>query len=124
MDNLTSALRTLIKNIWYKVYGWPVIMLGIDSDGNPQPFGVSAPSGGGGGGIPITPGSVTPNFSVVTTTFPIPVGAINASIFPNTGTYTLNGVQQPNTSWNEPNRLASAVTIVVTGGSVNLYYGT
>ncbi len=51
MNALTSALQVLIKSIRYKCFGWPTIMLGIDSNGDPQPFGVSAPSGSGGGGL-------------------------------------------------------------------------
>lgn len=58
MNALTSALQVLIKSVWYKCNGWPVIMLGIDANGNPQPIGVGTPSGSGGGGIPFTPPTV------------------------------------------------------------------
>lgn len=45
MNALTSALQVLIKSVWYKIYGWPIIILGIDSNGNPIPFTVSSSGG-------------------------------------------------------------------------------
>lgn len=42
MNALTSALQVLIKSVWYKIYGWPIIILGVDPDGNPQAVNVDA----------------------------------------------------------------------------------
>lgn len=53
-----DGLRVLIKDISAKIYSWPVIICGVDSNGNPVPFGASPASGGGGGGIPVTPPTV------------------------------------------------------------------
>lgn len=48
-----DGLVVLIKDIRAKIYSWPIIICGVDSNGNPVPFGASPASGGGGGGIPI-----------------------------------------------------------------------
>lgn len=53
-----DGLRVLIKDNSAKIYSWPVIICGVDSNGNPVPFGASPASGGGGGGIPFTPPTV------------------------------------------------------------------
>lgn len=123
-----DGLLVLIKDIRAKVYSWPVIICGVDSNGNPVPFGASPASGGGGGGIPVTPQSVTPNFFAPASTTPvvIPVGAIGASVLILTGTGTLNGVDQPlGVPWTEPNKLAATVTLVLgSPGTARVYYGT
>lgn len=103
-----TPLNVALCAIWYRLW---------------QITGFSS-SGGGGISVSFTPVVVTPHFVVTTTTYSIPVGAINSSVFINSGTYTLNGVAQPNTSWTEPNKLGSAVAVVVTGGSANIYFGT
>lgn len=115
MNALTSALQVLIKSVWYKCFGWPTIMLGIDSNGDPQPFGVSTPSGGGGGGIPITPPSGT--FSIFAKTAgqteTIPIGAFNIGIIFLTGTGTVGGVDLPvNVSLNIDAKTAAEIAVV------------
>lgn len=91
-------------------------------------YGVLVVGNVSGGGIPVTPQTVTPNFFAPATTTPvvIPAGAIGASILILTGTGTLNGVDQPvGVPWTEPNKLATTVTLVLgSPGTARVYYGT
>jgi hypothetical protein len=79
---------------------------------------------GGGGGS----GAVTPNFIAATagSTTVIPINAIGAGIIIITGTGAINGVAWPTgIPWNEPNKLASTVTLVLADpGTAVIYYGT
>lgn len=124
-----DGLSVLIKNIRASIFTWPTIICGVDTNGDPQPFGVAGGTpGGGGGGIPFTPPTVTPNFSAPASTTPvvIPVGAINASVLILTGTGTLNSIDQPvGVPWTEPSKLAATVTLVLgSPGTARVYYGT
>lgn len=72
-------------------------------------------------------GGVTPNFIAATasSTTVIPIGAIGAGVLILTGTGTLNTIAWPTgTPWNEPNKLAATVTLVLGGASTAIiYYG-
>lgn len=85
-------------------------------------------TGTGGGGVPTTPPTVTPNFFAPASTTPvvIPVGAVNTTVIILTGTGTLNGIDQPlGVPWTEPNKLAATVTLVLgSPGTARVYYGT
>ncbi len=89
-------------------------------------FGSTAPTPGEG--IPVTSGTVTPNFAAVVASgsIVIPAGAIGASVIILTGTGTLNGVDQPmGVPWSEPNKLAASVTLQLANpGTARVYYGT
>lgn len=118
----------------YNVFGHPTAILGKTPTGQPFPINCDAngniiiTGSGGGGGIPITQPTVTPNFFAPASTTPvvIPVGAIDASVLILTGTGTLNGVDQPlGVPWTEPNKLAATVTLVLgSPGTARVYYGT
>jgi len=87
--------------------------------------------GGPSGPIPVAPSgvsSITPNFAAATAgqTVVIPANAIGAGILILTGTGTINSVDWPvGIPWNEPNKLAATVTLVLgTPGTARIYYGT
>lgn len=108
------------------LFSWPVLIVGISTDGKTAVPVVVGSSGGIT--VVVTPTTVTPHFFAVTTTTPvvIPVGAIDASVLILTGTGTLNTVDQPaGVPWTEPNKLAATVTLVLaSASSATVYYGT
>lgn len=119
------TLQGLAATIKSKVYGFfdhPVLVFATDSSGNVVSLG------GAGGGVIISPTTVTPNFisAAASSTTIIPIGAINASVIILTGTGTLNAVDQPvGVPWTEPNKLAATVTLVLAAASTaRVYYAT
>lgn len=108
------------------LFSWPVLIVGVSSDGKTAVPVVVGSSGGIT--VVVTPTIVTPHFFAVTTTTPvvIPIGAIDASVLILTGTGTLNTIDQPvGVPWTEPNKLAATVTLVLaSASSARVYYGT
>lgn len=89
--------------------------------------------GGPSGPIPVAPSSggpatVTPTFLApgASSTTVIPPGSIGPGILILTGTGTINAIAWPTgTPWNDPNKLAASVTLVLASASTAvIYYGT
>lgn len=125
MNSLTSTLSVFIKSVWYKCFAWPTIMLGIDANGNPQPFGVGTPSGGGGGGIPVTPQSVTQQPSVIvpaSTSQVIPIGAKEWTVSVLTGTATVNGAAGCPAGFSDGSTQTLLNTVTITTAATSTAY--
>lgn len=120
-----DGLVVLIKDIRAKIYSWPVIICGVDSNGNPVPFGASPASGGGGGGIPVTPQSVTQQPSVIvpaSTSQVIPIGAKEWTVSVLTGTATVNGAAGCPAGFSDGSTQTLLNTVTITTAATSTAY--
>lgn len=123
-----DGLVVLIKDIRAKIYSWPVIICGVDSNGNPVPFGASPASGGGGGGIPVTGQTVTavPKNVGASASQVIPAGAKGWTVSCITGTITIacgaNSASALPAGFSDGDTNTTAADITITTASASSAY--